>query len=126
MTNYTLLLVEDDADSRDGLCALLELSIAACRVVCAEDGVDALTQLRAGFQPQVILLDLHLPRMDGRAFRSQQLADPRLRQIPVILCSAGTDLEESAQAMGIRRDDVLRKPLDFERLFGRLEQYRTA
>src|SRR5262245_31962604 len=112
MTNYTVLLVEDDADSRAGLCALLELSMGPCRVVCAEDGIQALTQLQAGLQPQVILLDLHLPRMDGRAFRSRQLADPTLRQIPVILCSAGADLEKSAQAMGIRRDDTLQKPLD--------------
>src|SRR4051794_18313064 len=56
-------------------------------VVCAEDGEEAI-RLAAKFRPALIVLDLQMPKMSGFAFRTWQLAQPRLADIPVIVLTA--------------------------------------
>jgi CheY-like chemotaxis protein len=80
-----ILIVEDNADSADVLRRILVLR--RYHVVVARDGQEALDQLRGGLRPGVIVLDVWMPNMDGRAFRAAQLADPELAGIPVIAYS---------------------------------------
>jgi len=81
-----ILLVDDDAGFRDAVGRLLEAN--GYTAVAAGDGHQALRLLRAGTAPALILLDLRMPVMDGPAFRTEQLRDPRLRSIPVLVLSA--------------------------------------
>ncbi len=86
MQQTRLLLVEDDPDIREGLQALFES--AGYAVDTAENGQIGLQRLRTGQLPRLILLDLLMPVMDGVEFRRQQLADPEIAHIPVVVCSA--------------------------------------
>ena len=85
-----ILLIEDDEDIRDVVADILEQN--GYRVERAGDGADALLKLRAAAQPpKVIFLDLLMPMMDGATFRAEQLRDPRLAAIPVVVMSALAD-----------------------------------
>lgn len=81
------------------------------RVIGAYDGQEAIDRLREGVRPSVVLLDLMLPRKDGRQFRAEQLADPRLASIPVIAYSGDARLAQEASALKVRH--WFRKPIDF-------------
>lgn len=92
----TVLIVDDDRAVLNGLGELLESEGYA--VATAMDGVDALKQLRAGLRPCVILLDLMMPRMDGWDFRHEQLKDPDLKDLPVVVITAAGFSEASVKA----------------------------
>ena len=76
-------------------------------VICAEDGEDAI-RMAAKFRPALIVLDLGMPRMNGFAFRTWQLAQPRLADIPVIVLTA----EGPQAADRLAGVSALYKPLD--------------
>src|SRR4051812_33076099 len=81
-----ILVIEDDPQIQALLRAQLERR--GYRVVAADEGVAGLKCLREGARPQLILLDLLMPGMDGFEFRRRQLADAALAGIPVIVLSA--------------------------------------
>ena len=83
----TILIVDDDVALAEGLAELLEHE--GYGVATARDGLAALDQLRRGLRPRVILLDLMMPRMNGWDFRREQIKDDDLKDIPVIVMSAG-------------------------------------
>jgi len=103
-----VVVVEDDADIRDLVVQLLsELGFDS---VGYPDGRAALAALRAAATlPSVILLDLEMPVMSGEEFRREQLADPALAGIPVVIAS-GSDPSE------IEADAYLAKPYETSRL----------
>ena len=103
-----ILLVEDDDDLRDAVAESLE--VEGHRVESAMNGADALAKLNAGARPDVILLDLMMPVMDGWQFRAAQLADPKHADIPVIVITA-------AGAMKEQIEQIIRKPFVPEDLF---------
>jgi CheY-like chemotaxis protein len=108
-----VLVVEDDPDVRETLADTLREE--GITVDEAANGLEALERLReADALPSVILLDLSMPVMDGRAFRDEQRRDPRLAAVPVILLSGYRDAEESMTDM--RAAEVLEKPPRPERL----------
>ncbi len=82
----TILVVDDESGVRDMLSASLQAQGYA--VYTAPDGQSALDQLRRMPRPDVILLDLLMPGMDGWEFRYRQRLDPDLEPIPVIILSA--------------------------------------
>jgi len=109
----TLLVVDDDLDIRDALQDAFELE--GYSVLVAADGLEALAHLRReGSRPQLILLDLMMPRMDGFAFREALRHDLALADIPVVVASADLHLESAARALGVA--GCLRKPLDLREL----------
>ena len=81
-----VLIVEDERAARTGMEKIL--LFAGYAPVSAANGQEALELLRSGVPASVILLDLIMPVMDGWAFRREQLRDPRLAHIPVIVLSA--------------------------------------
>jgi two-component system response regulator MprA len=88
-TARRVLVIEDDPDVRDALLAfLVGLGYPAVGV---PDGAHALELLEKGELPALILLDIMMPKMDGRAFRRRQLANPALARIPVIVITARPD-----------------------------------
>jgi CheY-like chemotaxis protein len=101
------ILVVDDADYLRDLLASV-LGRAGYRVVSAANGSEALAYLRRGERVDLILLDLVMPLMDGWQFRAEQLKDPRLTRIPVIVLSGERNLAYQAETLGV--DAYLEKP----------------
>jgi len=117
---HRVLVVEDDLEIRETLVEVLEdfgvHALSAC------NGQEALETLRdATRRPCLILLDLMMPVMDGRAFREAQLKYPELREIPVVLLSAYADLEAISVKMGVKR--VIHKPLRLHDLRSSVEEF---
>jgi CheY-like chemotaxis protein len=108
-----ILVVEDDADVREALAAILESS--GYRVLEAGDGRQALERLRVAV-PDVglILLDLFMPTMNGWEFRAEQLRDPRLAAVPVVIITADATAAQRTANLGVT--EFLTKPVDFDRL----------
>src|SRR3954462_6444865 len=94
-----VLIVEDDANLRGALAE--HLGLAGCRAAFAADGAQALEYLRKHRLPRIIVLDLMMPNMDGWQFREAQLADARLRDIPVVIITAGGLQPSLAQQPGV-------------------------
>jgi CheY-like chemotaxis protein len=109
----SIFVIEDDADIRDSMVEML--CDEGYQVGSAVNGRDALEKLRALSElPKVILLDLMMPEMDGYQFRAEQRRDEKLAAIPVVLMSAGGELDVKVKQLGAQ--GVLKKP------FGDLEQ----
>ena len=110
---HRVLIVEDDDDVRGAYAAFLEG--AGYDVVEAADGAEALRELRT--LPEevcLILLDLFMPNMNGWAFRAEQLRDPRLASIPVVVVSADSRTDEKAAQLGAIGH--LQKPINMDAL----------
>jgi len=108
-----VLIIEDDAGSRRALVNVLEdrgYAVAAVGTV-----TDALDWLSEQPRPQLIVLDLMLPDMEGWDFRHLQKKDPRLAAIPVIGVSAVGKLVDVEYSF--------RKPLDYDEFLAAVEQY---
>jgi CheY-like chemotaxis protein len=118
MDTGSVLVVEDDTDLREGVIALLESE--GLTATGAPDGEEALRVLRDRFVPSVILLDLSMPRMDGWRFRVQQVRDPRLAAIPVIVVSGHWNAREAGGILGAAA--VVAKPPDVDKLLAAIEQ----
>lgn len=100
-----ILVVDDDEDVRLGVEALL--AKRGFQVAQAVDGQDALDQLRRGLRPSAILLDLHMPRMDGETFYARCTDDPDLAKIPIVIVSS-----DAASAVKLSRaGSFLAKPV---------------
>jgi CheY-like chemotaxis protein/anti-sigma regulatory factor (Ser/Thr protein kinase) len=108
-----ILVVEDDDATREAECLLLQGEGFPVRA--ARNGREALDQMRSGLRPQLILLDLAMPVLDGYTFRAEQMRDPELEDIPVVVCSAVADPQ---RADWLRPAALLAKPVEFERLAG--------
>jgi CheY-like chemotaxis protein len=106
-----LMLVDDDLEVREVIGAVLEAEGYA--VATAADGKEALRQLFSGPRPCVILLDLRMPGMDGREFRERTVADPGLRDIPIVILSGDHEAPQVAALLGI---ECVMKPVDLDRL----------
>ncbi len=109
-----LLLVEDDQDVRESIKDALEEEGYA--VAEAVDGVDALERLRAATAPpDLILLDLRMPRMGGVEFRKEVTKVEEWSAIPILVLTADANPHTTAEAMVV--DGYLRKPVKLDELF---------
>jgi two-component system chemotaxis response regulator CheY len=115
---FTILLVEDDFDIREALADAL--ADQGYLVDLASDGEQALRLLRGGARPGLILLDLMMPRMNGTEFRAAQRADPALADLPVVLLSADSRMEEKAAALNVQA--AVRKPINLPELYAAIER----
>ena len=106
-----LLLVEDDPE----ILAMMVMTLGGegYRVTTAEDGAEALTAARRE-RPDLIILDLMLPRVNALQFRAAQLRDPALATIPIICLSGASHAATVAFELGTV--DCVSKPIDFDRL----------
>jgi CheY-like chemotaxis protein len=102
-----VLVVEDDDATREAYALLL--STSGYRVSTASNGQRALEELRRD-RPNLILLDLMMPVMDGYAFRAVQRGDDALADIPVIVCTASGDARRCAAHLQVA--EYLDKPVD--------------
>jgi CheY-like chemotaxis protein len=99
----TVLIVDDNAFWREA--ASLYLQAEGFDVQAAEDGREALQVLAQGPLPGVVLLDAAMPDMDGASFLARVRGDPRLKRLPVVVCSGRNEPLEGADAFLSKQAD---------------------
>jgi two-component system, OmpR family, response regulator AdeR len=113
-----VLIVEDDEDLAVSMSDVLEAEGYATAV--ASDGRKALDDLEARIRPDLILLDLTMPLMDGWSFRAEQAKRTEIASIPVVVVTA--DGHAPAKAQALRADGYLAKPVTIERLLEEVDR----
>src|SRR5215212_2510520 len=117
----TILLVEDNADDELLTRRTLKKNNIFNDVVVARDGAEALDYLFAtgthqgrdpSVMPQVVLLDLGLPKVDGLEVLGRLRADGRTRLLPVVILTSSQDQEDVVDGYGLGANSFVRKPVD--------------
>jgi two-component system, response regulator len=122
MDTKIILLVEDNGD--DELLTLRALKKNSIRnnVIIARDGVEALDYLFGtgaysgrdlSIMPQLILLDLKLPKIDGLGVLRRIRADERTKLLPVVILTSSNEERDRIQGYGLGANSYVRKPVDF-------------
>lgn len=111
--NHQILIVDDDADSRNALAQLLRDE--GFVVVAVPGGAAAMEHLHRAPLPGLIVLDLMMPGIDGWDFRHLQKLHPEFAGIPLIAVSAAGELPDA--------DASFRKPLDFDAFLDAVKRY---
>jgi len=118
--SHRVLVVDDDPDIREAMIEVLEENGHVA--TGAANGNEALIALRSSTdQPCLILLDLMMPVMDGRQFREEQMRDPALSPIPVIVISAFRDVAQTAEDMKVAAH--VKKPVSLRDLVQLVERF---
>lgn len=113
-----ILLVEDNEMNRDMLSR--RLSRRGHEVVAANDGASALAMVRSQ-EPDVVLMDMSLPVMDGWEATRRMKADGATAAIPVIALTAHAMADDRERALAAGCDDFDTKPVDIERLIAKID-----
>ncbi len=119
---HKILLVEDNVQNRYLMTFLLERS--GYSVTVAEDGQEALDSLAAE-TPDIILMDMQLPRMDGYEATRRIKSDERLRGIPLVALTAHSMKGDRAKAVEAGCDEYVTKPVDADGLVALIERLIT-
>jgi CheY-like chemotaxis protein len=112
-----LLIVDDDPELRDS--AVDALTDAGYEAVAAGDAQEALALSHGPHAPQLILLDLMMPDMNGWQFREVQRLDEQIRDIPIVVITASRDLANHP----IDADSILLKPFALDDLLGQVHRF---
>jgi CheY-like chemotaxis protein len=119
---HKILLVEDNVQNRYLMTFLLERS--GYSVTVAEDGQQALESL-ASETPDIILMDMQLPRMDGYEATRRIKSDERLKGIPLVALTAHSMKGDRAKAVEAGCDEYVTKPVDADGLVALIERLIT-
>lgn len=123
MSRNVILLVEDNPDDEALTVRALKKNKIINEVVVVRDGIQALDYLfgegtHAGRDltemPQVILLDIKLPKLDGLGVLRRLRADDRTRLLPVVLLTSSNEEADRLNGYGLGANSYVRKPIDFE------------
>ena len=110
----TVLMVEDDPDDVYLTQQALRASRLRMNLNVVNDGVEAMKVLREGQRPDLVLLDLNLPRMDGREVLMAIKQDPDLASIPVVILTTSEAEEDIAASYREHANCYVAKPVDIE------------
>jgi two-component system response regulator len=125
-----ILLVEDNPDDVDLTVRAFRKANISNEVVVARDGVEALDYLfgtgaHAGKRnepPQVVLLDLKLPRVDGMEVLQRIRSDPRTRFLPVVVLTSSREEQDLVRSYELGVSSYVRKPVDFNQFMDAARQ----
>ena len=122
-TPQRILIVEDNEVNRD----MLErrLRFRGFNVDCAVDGIDGIEKVQSN-RPDLILMDMSLPRMNGWEATRQLKADPETKAIPIIALTAHALKEDREQAMRAGCDGFHSKPIEIDVLVSLMRQHLAA
>jgi two-component system, chemotaxis family, response regulator Rcp1 len=116
-----ILLVDDNPADVTLTVEALRDSGVGHRLTIVHDGVEAMRVLRDdGLEPDIVLLDLNLPRKDGRAVLAEIRADPRLRRLPVAILTSSQAQEDVLRSYDLQASGYLIKPVDPVQMLGML------
>jgi len=122
MAKKLILLVEDNPDDVALTIRAFNKSNLSNEVVVARDGVEALDFLFGtgehegrdlNIMPEVVLLDLKLPKVDGLEVLQRLRADPRTKLLPVVVLTTSREQEDMIQSYAWGANSYIRKPVDF-------------
>ena len=122
MPSHIILLVEDNPDDEALTLRALKKNNIRNEVVVAHDGVEALDYLfgigsHAGrdtrIQPQLVLLDLNMPRLSGLDVLKQVRSDPRTRLLPIVILTSSREEQDIISSYSLGANSYVRKPVDF-------------
>lgn len=122
MENKIILLVEDNPDDQVLTLRALRKSNIANEVIVVNDGVEALDYLfgtgtytgrDTNLMPQVILLDLKLPKLDGLQVLQRLRADERTQLLPVVILTTSREEQDIVRSYSLGANSYVRKPVDF-------------
>ena len=131
MKTKTILLVEDNPDDVQLTLRALKKSNILNEVVVAQDGIEAIDYLfgtgkHAGrdsrIQPQVVLLDLKMPRMDGLEVLSRIRSDERTRLLPTVILTTSSEDRDRVESYKLGANSYILKPVDFEQFAHAVQQ----
>jgi two-component system response regulator len=131
MENKTILLVEDNPDDEALTLRALKRNNILNEVIVARDGAEALDYLfargvhggrDAGKQPEVILLDLKLPKVDGLEVLQQIRQDERTRRLPVVILTSSNEERDIIAGYDLGANSYIRKPVDFNQFMEAVRQ----
>ena len=131
MNSKIILLAEDNPDDVQLTLRALKKSKIMNEVVIAQDGVEALDYLfgtgkNAGRDtrvlPQVVLLDLKMPRMDGLEVLQRVRSDERTRLLPVVVLTTSSEDKDRVESYKLGANSYIRKPVDFEQFVNAVQQ----
>jgi two-component system response regulator len=123
MKNNVILLVEDNPDDEALTVRALKKSKVVNEVVVARDGVQALEYMFGEGpdadggpreMPQVVLLDLKLPKLDGLGVLRRLRADDRTKLLPVVILTSSNEEQDRIQSYDLGANSYVRKPVDFD------------
>jgi two-component system response regulator len=126
-----VLLVEDNPDDEALTLRAFKKSNLRNRVVVAHDGVEALDYLfatgafvgrEADDAPQLILLDLKLPKVDGLEVLARLRSDERTRTLPVVVLTSSKEQEDLVASYSLGANSYIRKPVDFVQFVQAVQQ----
>jgi CheY-like chemotaxis protein len=118
-TGKRILIIDDDVVALEMMSTILAGD--GYRVAAACNGLDAIERLHTYEKPDLIVLDLKMPIMDGCHFCQARLKDKELASIPIVILSAAADVAEQAAALGA--DLHLQKPVDVVTLLNAVRRY---
>ena len=121
LTGARVMVIDDSNTIRRS--AEIFLLKAGCEVILAEDGFDALAKI-ADHQPEVIFVDIMMPRLDGYQTCALIKKNPRLREIPVIMLSSKDGLFDRARGRLVGSDEYLTKPFTKDTLLEAVRRHR--
>ena len=133
MRDNVILLVEDNPDDELLTLRALKKNNFTNEVVVARDGVEALDYLfatgeyagrDASVMPQLILLDLKLPKVDGLEVLRRLRSDERTRLLPVVILTSSKELEDMLDSYDSGANSYVRKPVNFEQFVWAVEQLK--
>jgi len=133
MADKIILLVEDNPDDEALTVRALKKHNVVNKIVVARDGVEALDYLfgtgaHAGrdmdVMPQVVLLDLKLPKLDGLEVLKRIRADPRTELLPVIILTSSKEEQDLINGYKVGANSYVRKPVDFEQFVTAIQQLK--
>jgi CheY-like chemotaxis protein len=122
MKNKVILLAEDNPDDVQLTLRALKKSKIMNEVIVAQDGVEALDYLfgtgtyegrDTKIQPQVVLLDLKMPRMDGLETLQRIRSDARTKFLPVVVLTTSSEDKDRVESYKLGANSYVRKPVDF-------------
>jgi two-component system response regulator len=110
----TILLVEDNPDDVDLTLRALARNKIANKVVVARDGAEAVEILvEKGLRPQVILLDLKLPKVNGLEVLRRIRSEEATRLLPVVILTSSTEDKDLVESYALGANSYIQKPVDF-------------
>jgi CheY-like chemotaxis protein len=120
MSQATILIVDDEPFNVDVL--QQELEELNYQLLTATNGQEALSKIKS-HQPDLILLDLMMPVLDGFAVLAEIKGDNNLRDIPVIIVSAADDSKSIVKGIKQGADDYITKPIDADHLKKKVKEH---
>jgi two-component system, response regulator len=123
MSDKVILLVEDNQDDEELALLAYERDRIANQLVVVRDGQEALDYLGACTAlPEVVLLDLKLPKVEGLEVLRQLRANPRTRRLPVVVLTSSREEEDMLRSYDLGANSYVRKPVDFARFSDVMQQ----